>query len=1054
MILTLFMALIVQISFAQQKTISGTVSDENGLPLIGTTVLIVGTSSGTTSDFDGKYAIKAKTGDVLSYSYVGYSTQNKTVGAANTINATLQPDNTLDEVVVTAFGIKRNSKQLGYAVSRVKTSEITENSEPDLIRSLAGKIPGVTINTSTGVAGASNRINIRGATTIGSSTQPLIVVDGVAYDNTQVTTSSQTTGGGSYESGISGLDPNNIESVNVLKSTAASALYGSRAANGVIVITTKSGSSKGGAKGSKLNVSVSSSTVLEEIANLPDYQNTYGNGVNFSYVNANGSWGPRFDSLETIPAWPNLVGAFPDQFPVGSTVPYEAQPNNVEDLFNRGITSDQSISLSYSGEDGNFSATLSDLEQEGYIPFNTYDRTAFAVGGNFRLPNKLTVGGSMSFSSTDQVGGFFGNNQFAGSGSSFARALWLGRTWDFSLPYTNPTTGASVTPNNGYDHPLWSWEHDQIKTNTERTVVNFNLHYPLNENISTSFRVGYNKYNLNRDQIRDLNSRGNDGFGSTAGVGSIVREVFTNEDIESTFLANFDYQLNDDITFSAIVGNNILQNSTFNAVYNGNTFISPNVFALTNTVNRSVQDEDTTRERTVGLFGDITLGYKDYIFLNATGRNDWNSTLPKDNRSYFYPSASVSLIFTEAFNLKSDILTFGKIRGGFASVGRAADPESLIRTFSSTIDPTFNGSPTVSNPTFITNSSLTPEFTNEIEFGTDLEFLNRRIVVDFTWYKKTTTDLISRVSVPESSGFTNLITNIGEMENTGVEIGLTLVPFKTENFKWESFTTFTKNDNTVTKLVDGLERIQFDPNQIAHAQVGQPFGVFYGTRFARDDNGNFLINQATGGVLEASENGVIGDPNPDFKMGFINTFSYKGFSLNTQFDWTQGGDFQSISINSLLGRGVTRDTENRERTFIIPGYYGNSDGAPILDSNGDQIPNTVQIDTNELYFSPANSNTFGINTVDEGSVYDATVYRLRELSLSYSLPKKLLDKTPFGSLTLSLLGNNLWYFAPNVPKHTNYDPEVTAFGSSRIQGIEISSAPTSKRYGFKLNLTF
>lgn len=1045
MLLVLFMFNITYV-LAQQKTISGTVTDNSGLPLIGVNIIVKGTTNGTQSDFDGNYNINANVEDVLIFSYIGLKTVEQTVGTASTINVTMEEDaSALEEVVVTAFGIKRNAKDLGYSVSKVETEEILENSEPDLIRSLAGKVAGVDVNFSSGVAGASNRINIRGQTSIGGSSQPLFIVDGIAYDNTQITTSSQTTGGGGYESGLSSLDPNNIESISVLKSTAAAALYGSRATNGVIVITTKSGSTRTGGGNSKLSVNVSTGMYFEDIANLPEYQNKYGNGVNFGYVNANGSWGPAFDTLETIPTWPNLLNAFPDLF--GPTIPYVAQPNNVKDIFRTGVINDNSVTVSYGNNDGNFSVTLSDLAQEGYIPYNTYDRTSFSTGGNFKLPNNFTLGGSIMYSDTNQVGGFFGNNQFGGSASSFARALWLGRTWDLSLPFEHPVTGASVTPNNGWDHPLWSWKHDQIITNSNRIVTNLSLGIPINNNISASFRVGYNKYSLDRKQIRDIGSRASLATGGTLTLDSAVIE-----DLESTFLMNFDYDLTEEIGLTAITGINTLQNTFKRDAVLGTTFISPGIFNLANTVTVSSLADTYSRKRNVGALADLTLSYKDYLFLNGTGRNDWSSTLPLDNRSYFYWASSLSFIVTDAFELNNDVLTFAKIRGGYASVGNDAPAEFLNTTFA--LGTPFASVPVIGNRVSLGDQQITPEFTNEFEIGADLEFFNRRIAVDFNWYKKTTTDLISPVSVPSSSGFTTFNTNIGEMENTGIEIGLTLVPIQTDNFKWSLFTSFTKNKNEVTELIDGLERIRFDGNQVAHAIVGEPFGVFYGTRFARDANDNYLINEAGGGIIQDLQNGVIGDPNPDFKIGFINTFKYKSLTLRAQFDWREGGDIQSISLNSLLGRGVTKDSEDRERTFIIPGFLGDGAGNPILDGAGNQIPNTTQIDMNELYFSPAGGNTFGINTTDEGSVYDGTVYRLRELSLSYDVPAKWLEKTPFGKITLSAFGNNLWYFAPNVPKYTNYDPEVTSFGSGRIQGIEVTSAPTAKRYGFKLNLTF
>lgn len=1048
-LLTLFFALIVQISFAQVKAVTGTVTDQDGLPLPGVNILVQGTTNGTQTDFDGNYSINGEVGQTLVFTFIGQKTVRQTIDAADTINVQMEEDaEALEEVVVTAFGIKRNPKKLGYAVSKVDSDEIVDNSEPDLIRSLSGKVPGVDVKFSTGVAGASNQINIRGATTIGGSSQPLIVVDGIAYDNSQISTSNQTTGGGGYESGLSTLDPNNIASIDVLKSTAAAALYGSRATDGVIVITTKTGGG-GGTTGRKLNVSVTSGVAFEKIANLPEYQNTYGNGVNFDYANANGSWGPRFDSMETIPTWPNLLAAFPE---LGPTQPYVAQPNNVQNLFKTGTVLENSVNLSYGNEDGNFSVTISDLGQEGYIPFNTYDRTSFAAGGNFKLKNGITFGGSLSYSDTKQIGGFFGENQFSGSSSSFARTLWMGRTWNTSLPYVDPVTGASVVPNSGWDHPLWSWEHDQIITNTERIVSNFNVGYDFDEHISASFRLGINKYNLDRKQIRDLGSRADDG------LGSVYTDKFSNEDIESSFLVNFDYDLSEDFGFTAIVGNNVLQNTQNRHQIDAKTFISPGIFTVENNLNVTLVNPSPTngigfaRKRSVGVYADIGFSFRDFLFVNATGRNDWSSSLPKDNRSYFYPSVSASVILTDALNLDSEILTFAKLRANYASVGRDPDSEFLNRTFA--LGNAYNGVPVIGNRASLGDTELTPEFTDEIEIGTDLEFFRRRIMLDFSWYKKTTTDLISPVSVPTSSGFDTFNTNIGEMQNTGFEVGLTLVPIQSDNFKWNLFTTFTKNKNEVTALVEGLERIQLNPNQVSHAIVGEPFGVFYGSRFARDANGNYLINASGGGIIEDLENGIVGDPNPDFKMSFINTFKYKGLSLKAQVDWREGGDVQSTSIAALLGRGVTKDTEDREHTFIIPGFYGDNGGNPIQDAQGNQIPNTTQLSMNELYFSPAGGNTFGINSVDEGTVYDGTVFRLREVSLTYDLPYKWLEKTPFGKISLSAVGNNLWYFAPNVPKYTNFDPEVTSFGSTRLQGIEIAAAPTSERYGFRINLTF
>lgn len=1045
--LALLLVLIAQLSFAQERSVKGTVTDNSGLPLPGVSILVKGTSTGTQTDFDGKFTISASPSQTLVFSYVGMKTQ-EVKASTTTLTVKLADDAVeLEGVVVTAFGIKRNPKDLGYTVSTIKKEELTENSEPDLIRSLNGKVAGVNVNVSTGVAGASNQITIRGITSFNGNTQPLFIVDGIAYDNTQITTSSQVTGGGGYESALSSLDPNDIASVNVLKSSAAAALYGSRALNGVIVITTKSGS--GSAKsGKKMSVTFGSGTYFEDIANLPDYQNKYGAGANFAYSNANGSWGPAFSTLETIPTWGPLLAAFPDQF--GPTVPYVAKPNNVKDLFKTGIVLDNTLGFNYSGEDGTFNLTISDLNQDGYIPFNTYDRTSISMGGTFKLANNLTIGGNMSYSKTNQVGAFFGENQFDGASSSFARALFLARNWDLNLPYEDLVTGYSVTPNGAqFDHPLWSWEHDQIITSTNRIVAGANLNYTLNKNISASYRVGYNRYYLDRKEIRDLGSR------AASGVGAITTDNFINEDLESTFLINFDYKLTENLGLSAIVGNNVLQNDSRRLAYFGNELILPDLFNMRNTKTVTNLVDEGIRKRNVGVFADVTLSFKDYLFLNGTARNDFSSSLPKSNNSYFYPSVSASFIITEALKTDSKILNFAKIRASFARVGRDAPAEFLNTVF--LIGQPYNGIPLISNDIELGDQDIAPEFATEYEAGVDLEFFNRRIIVDATVYSKEITDIITPVTVPVTSGYTVLNTNIGSMTNKGIEIGLTLVPVRTENFKWSLFTTFTKNKNEVTELLPGLPRFALDANEIAYVQKGQPFGVFYGTKFARDADGNYLINPNGGGIIQDPTPGIIGDPNPDFKASFTNTFSFKGFSLRSQFDWRQGGDIKSTTIESLLGRGVTRDTENREQTYIIPGFYGNSDGTPMLDGSGNQIPNTVQLSMNELYFSPGSGsggNTFGINSVDEASIYDGTVFRLRELSLTYDVPKKFLDKTPFGGISMSVIGSNLWYYAPNVPKYTNFDPDTASYGSSVLQGIEVSAAPTAKRYGFKLNLTF
>ncbi|MGA9637947.1 SusC/RagA family TonB-linked outer membrane protein [Flavobacterium sp.] len=1064
-VLIVSLLFIMQYTFAQERIITGITLDETGLPIPNVSVLNKKTQVRTQTNLDGKFTIKAAPSQTLVFSFIGMKSQELKTTTTN-LSVVLIGD-AIELESVTALGIKRKSKELGYAVSSIKPTDITENSEPDLLRSMNGKVAGVNINISSGVAGAANQITIRGVNSFTKETQPLFIVDGIRYNNTSIATSNQTNSGGDYESAISSLDPNNISSINILKSAAASALYGSRAVNGVVIITTKTGATDGKTN-NKLNVNITSGFYTDNIGNLPEYQNKYGAGTSFRYdAAANGSWGPAFgksgsiyglNNDGTIPTWSDVLAIAPE---LGSTIPYVAKPNNVKDLFKTGVVYDNSIGFNYSGKDGNFNTTISNLNQNSYIPFNVYDRTSIAMGGNFKIGNKLTMGANMSYSKTTQNSPFFGNPYSAdeSASSSFARTLFMARNWDLNLPYENPTTGGSVTPiGRQFDHPLWSWEHDKITSKTNRTVAGINLDYTFSNHFSSSYRFGFNRYTLERNEIRDKNSI------AYSGVGFLVNDQFTNEDIESTLLFNINYKLTDNLGLTTILGNNILQTNTSRIAFSGRDIIIPELFTLRNFKNISNLVDKGDRYRNVGLFADITISYKDYLFLNAAGRNDYSSSLPIDNNSYFYSSINSSLIITEAFHIESDILTFAKLRASYAKVGNDASAEFLNNTYK--LNNSYNNNPSVGNRTTLSNPNIKPEFTHEYEIGTEIELFNRRIALDLSLYSKKTTNLITSISTPTSTGYAVYNTNIGEMKNKGIEIGLTLVPIKTSNFSWSLFTTFTKNKNEVVEIAEGFERTEittYNQNakdetyipQVGYIIKGQPYGVFYGTKFARDNEGNYLIDPSSGGILADTQAGIIGNPNADFKMSFINTFTYKGFSLRTQFDWKKGGDFKSGTIESLLGRGVTKDTEDREHTYIIPGYYGNSDGTVMTDGNGQKISNTTQITTNDLYFSPStNGNTFGLNSVDEASIYDGTVYRLREASLTYDLPSKLLKQSAFGKISFSIIGSNLWYFAPNVPKYTNFDPEIASFGSAKLQGIEITSAPTSRRFGFKINVTF
>jgi TonB-linked SusC/RagA family outer membrane protein len=1066
--------LFTALAFGQTRTITGTVTDENGAVVPGASVRIKGTSTGVAADQNGQFRIQAKKGDVITISGAGFESIELTIGDANTISIPVKRTVvTGTEVVVTALGIRRTEKALGYAVSKVDPNAVLQKSEPDLLKGLQGKVPGVDIRTSQGTPGAATRIQIRGNSSFGLETQPLIVVDGVPYSNDQLTTSSQTVGGTAYGSGLANLDPNDIESFNILKGAAAASLYGSRASRGVIVITTKSGSGKKGPK--PLNVTFKSSVSAEKISNLPDYQNTYGSGANFDpRTGSNGSWGARFglgnvyngvgdilrpslSGVDSIAAWATFLTAYPGLFDVNGNAAYKPYPNNVKDGFKTGMLYENSVGVNGGDANTSLGLTASNVNQLGYVENTSYVRNNVSVGGQTKY-KAFTIGGNVSYAKSKQKGGFFGNNQTPGAASQFARSLIMARNWDiFGFP-SEDLSGAPLAFIAGqYDNPHWAAYHNVATTYEERIVTGLRLGYKINNWINASYNIGANVNNINRDEVTDEFSR------AASGLGRIVKDNLRAQEIQSTFVVTFNPKIGKDFTLDFKVGNDINQRTSKRQADIGKDFIVPGIYSLSNTVEKSFAADTRSKRRIVGFFGDATLGYKNFAFINVSGRNDRTSTLPFKNASYFYPGISGSFVWTDAFKLKSNWLDYGKIRVGWAKVGNDAPPHNGEDVFTLS-NVNFLGLPYASlsglpNSGQTVDPDLTPEFTKELEAGLDLSLFKRRINLDVTAYNKTTTDLIYPVSVPTSTGYSSFNTNIGEISNKGIEIGLTVRPVVNKNFAWEVRGSFTKNKNMVEKLVDGLVRTPlgggFAGGVSTWLEAGKPFGYLRGQIADRASDGSLLIDPTTGWIIEGLDQGDIGNPNPDYKLGITNSISYKGLSLSAVFDMTKGGKFFSNTILSLLGRGVTEDTKDRETLWIIPGVYGDPNTHKPILSGGKLVQNQTRISTNDLFFTGVGGEGgFGINSSDEFNVYDGTVYRLREITLGYSLPKSIISKLKVSAITVSLSGRNLWYRSPNTPKHINYDPEVSAYGSSPIQGIELDAAPTTKRFGVNLNVTF
>jgi TonB-linked SusC/RagA family outer membrane protein len=1050
-------------AFAQDRTVSGRVSStEDDSPLPGVNVVLKGTTVGTATDADGRYSLSVPaSGGALVFSFIGLESKEIEIGDRSIVDVSLALDVTqLSEVVVTAVGIQKEKRALGYSVENVSSSKLQQVAELDPLRALQGKVAGVNIGGSSGAPGSSTRITIRGNSSLLGNNQPLFVVDGIPYNNDQNGPYGQLTSGSAYSSRIADLDPNNIESMTVLKGAAAAALYGTRAANGVIVVTTKTGANKKSKKG--LEVSYGMTYAIEKIANLPEYQNTYGTGTRFLYQQANGSWGAPFigtkpyATTDSIPHWYNgIVGMEPYW---GKNVPYRAYPDNVEKLFRTGSIMENTITASGGNEKSSLTVTASRSSNEGFVPNSSFGRTGVSVGGRTSLDNKLVVGGNFSYTKTTQEAVQSGvGNSGSNNPSAFARALYMGRNWDVhGQPYTNPLDGGSefMVGRGQADNPLWSYKNVGFTSDVNRVTAAIDLGYDIKEWINLTYKIGINQYSQND---LDFLRPGSTGPAGNAGVGRVTTGNTNWEEVESNFLVTLNPDLgNEDLSLRATLGHNMNQRTSTSQFYQGLGYVVFDIDDIDNTNAVTPIGGGYSQRRLVGVFADVLLGYKNWAFLTLTGRNDWSSTLPKGGNSFFYPSATVSVIASDALGITSDMLNFLKFRLAYAQVGNDTSPYQLQPTFG--INPfgtfPFLGSSGASLSDTERDANLKPEQTREFEAGVEAKLWNNKIDLSVTVYDKRSDNQIASVSLPGSTGFLNSFTNFGEVSNKGVEVTLGVTPVSLSNsFTWNIYGTFTHNRNVIESLTTGVSEIAIGGGFgiVSVHRPGNEYGLIRGTVAARDDEGNLLINPANGELLTSATPAIIGNPNPDFIVGLTNTFSFKGITLNAVFDWRQGGDLWSNTVLSLIGRGVTKDTEDREVNSVIPGVYGNATTLqPLRDQEGNKIVNTTMVEENGLWFG----NTFAINGVSEWATYDATVFRLREVTLGYQFPKSLLSKTPLGSAQISFTGRNLWYNAPNFPKHTNFDPEVNQFGNSNTQGIEWSATPTTKRFSVSLRVTF
>jgi TonB-linked SusC/RagA family outer membrane protein len=1069
--LTLLVVLATQITFAQDRSVSGTVSDNAGLPIPGASVFIKGTKTGTQTDANGKYTIKADENETLVFSYIGMAT--KQVSAkSSVVNVKLADDAVqLEGVVVTSQGIKREKKALGYSVSQIKTKDLEQKSEGDVARILSGKASGVQITNASGISGAGTNINIRGYSTISGSTQPLFIVDGVPFSSGTNTNSSANSNsdrndfidGNSGSSRFLDLDPNNIESISVLKGLAAATLYGSEGRNGVILVTTKGSSLKKGSK--KTEVTIAQSVFANQIASLPDYQNTFGNGFDQAFGNFYSNWGPGFykDGIGgygnpnsgigadgTIPhpySRADLNAAFPEY--IGQTVPYTAKNNNVKDFFRTGIVASTSINIAGGSADGktNLNLNYGRLEDEGFTPGNKLTRNSLSIGGKSVLTNKLTVSGVLNYSNTKFLSppvALSNGSGATGTGLSvYSDVFYTPRNVDLNgLPYQNPLTGGSVyyRADGGIVNPWWTVNNSFTSQLTNRVYGNGSIKYDLNDHLSVSYRVGIDNYTERNE------SGTNKGSGGASTTGPVLGVYKTFDNINTIWDHNFslsgNYKFNDNLGLNFNAGATSRSTVFDRQGVSSVDQLSYGIFRHYNFATQS-SIQYTEKRNIAGIYAQAELEYKKWAYLTISERKDWVSNT--NINSIDYPSASLSIIASDLYPqmITEKGLNYLKLRASYGTSANFATeyPVSDIVTLTSKSikDDAGVTYPSVSVSSTLANPNLKPELLQELEFGAESKFLNKRVSLDFSFFKRITNNLITNSPLPPSSGYTTTKTNIGKIKGEGLEIdlGINAVRNSGNGFNWDINTNFTKSKSIVTELAAGVNQIVYTgySNLGNAAIVGQPLGVIVGSRVQRDAAGNLVV-ESTGSYK--TENGifVIGNPNPDFILNVANSFSYKNFNLGFAINYTQGGSIYSQTISTLMGRGLTVDTVDRLNSFILKGV------------KEDGTANNIAINNSDYYFNNL------ISGADELKIYDGTVIRLSEISFGYNMPSKFLEKTPFGSFSITVSGNNLYYNAINTPKGVHFDPNVSGLGVGNGRGFDHLNGPSGKRYGLSLKASF
>jgi TonB-linked SusC/RagA family outer membrane protein len=1064
--LVLFFMLVVQFAFAQQSQISGTVSDSSGESLLGVSVLKKGTKIGTQTDIDGKYTLLAANGDVLVFSYLGLQTKEVTVASENVINVILTADTeALGEVILVAQGVKAKPRSLSYSVQTITSNEIERSKETNLVNALSAKAAGVQVTSSSGSVGASSNIRIRGNTSILGNNGPLFIVDGVPIDNSSTGEDPSDPGnsplsGTDFSNRVVDLNSSDVETVTVLKGLSAQALYGIRASNGVILITTKKG------KAGKTRVSISSNTSFNEYNKVPNLQKVYAQGGIVGGVQTyrgpetfeGDSWGPALSGLEFDGAADYPFDRNGRLVPTGTGNGQAANAYDHYDFFKTGITQENNVSVSGGNEKNQFRMNVGRLTQTGISPNEEFGRNTFRADVNSKLNDQFDLEFSGQYSESG------GNRVQRGSNIS---GIMLGLIRSApNFDNGNGLTGQDAADNQGsyfydisgqelpgqrsyrdgiYNNPYFTVAQNQNNDKVSRFIGKVGLSYKLNENNTL-------KSTLSIDRYEDTRKAGFNLIDASFGDGRVINDNISNQDLNWNMILTGSKEFSEELSVSYIAGYDGYRTRFSRSSVIGDGLTIPGFFDVSNVESTNAFETTGVGKTLIGAFAQGTFNYKDMVYVTPTFRNDWSSTLPVDNNSFQSYSVGASFVFTELMEENDSFLDYGKFRLSYGSVGSDAPIFATSTVFGGSFiggdgfiqGTQFPAYDTVSYERSVVagNPELKPESLTEFETGIELKILDNRLRLDLAYYNKTSKDVIIPVSVSSASGFTSKFENIAEISNKGVEIILSGTPVKTEDFSWNIDVNWTTYENIVEELAPGVEEITLAgfSSTRSTAVAGQPYGAIYGSRFQRDANGGFIIDAAGYPLAEATD-GVIGDPTPDWQAGISNTITYKNLSLSFLIDIRKGGDIWCGTCGIIDFFGTSDRTLTRDQSQVFQG---------TLASNGQANTQSVA-----LYDTSVSENNnfwrrYGFGGLSESSIYDGSWVRLREVTLSYNLPSSLLNKSFISSASISAFGRNLW-LSTDYP---GVDPETNLAGDSNGIGLDYFNQPNTKSYGLNFRLNF